>query len=139
MLAAKPSAGGSRMGSACRPELVMETAMPQANFEETKAVALLPRLKIEIRHSRSPAGDAEQLSINLLALPSFEAFGNYLEAANPFLFWMRLAETSWAPWLGAFSASLPRHALGGLFTAAQLAAPSSLSERERQGGPDIPR
>ncbi len=139
MLSAKPSAGGRRIGSGFRSTQIMETAMPQADFKETKAVALLPRLKIEIRHSRSPAGDAEQLSINLLALPSFEAFGNYLEAANPFLFWMRLAQTAWAPWLGAFSASPPRHALGGLFTAAQLAAPSSPSKREEQGGPDIPR
>jgi hypothetical protein len=61
----------------------------------------LPNLDIEIIHSRSAEGDAEWLSISLQAIPSFEAFGRYLEAANPFLFWMRVAQTAWAPWLGS--------------------------------------
>ncbi len=108
--------------------------MPHGDFEETKATALLPRLKIEILHSRSPAGDTEQLSINVLALPSFEAFGNYLEAANPFLFWMRFAETAWAPWLRAFPAPPLRGALGGPLPAAKIAAPSSSSESSEQDG-----
>lgn len=96
--------------------------MPYSDIEETEAVALLPRLKIEIQHSRSPAGDAEQLSINVLALPSFEAFGNFLEAANPFLFWMRFAQTAWSPWFAAFPASLPRSAMGGRHHVAQIAS-----------------
>ena len=112
--------------------------MPQADFEEAKAVALLPRLKIEVLHSRSPAGDAEQLSINVLALPSFEAFGNFLQAANPFLFWMRLAETAWAPWLATLPASPPRSVLGGLPQAEQIAAPSSLPERDAPDGSSPP-
>jgi len=107
--------------------------MPQADFEEAKAVALLPRLKIEVLHSRSPAGDAEQLSISFVALPSFEAFGRYLEAANPFLFWMRFAETAWVPWLRAFSAPPPQIALAGSPPAAQIALPSPPSEREGKG------
>ena len=106
--------------------------MPQADFEEAKAVALLPRLKIEILHSRSPAGDAEQLSINVLALPSFEAFGRYLEAANPFLHWIRFTETAWAPWLRAFSVPAP-HALAGSPPAAQITPLSAPSEHEGQG------
>jgi hypothetical protein len=116
----------------------METAMPQADFEEAKAVVLLPRLKIEVLHSRSPAGDAEQLSINVLALSSFEAFGRYLESVNPFLFWMRFAETAWAPWLATFPASPPRSALGGLSPAEQIAAPSSLPERDAPDGSSPP-
>jgi hypothetical protein len=116
----------------------METAMPQANFEEAKAVALLPRLKIEVLHSRSPAGDAEQVSINVLALPSFEAFGRYLESANPFLYWVHFAETAWAPWLRAFPAPPLRAAIGGLSQAAQIAAPSSSSERDAHDGSDPP-
>src|SRR5262249_53073609 len=129
MLPVERSFGGRRLGPAFHRLQNMETAMPQADFEEAKAVALLPRLKIEVLHSRSPAGDAEQLSINLLALPSFEAFGRYLEAANPFLFWMRFAETAWAPWLRTFPVLPPHSALGGLPPAAQIAAPSSVSER----------
>jgi hypothetical protein len=30
------------------------------------------------------SGDGEQLSIHLQAMPPFEAFDRYLEAANPF-------------------------------------------------------
>jgi hypothetical protein len=111
----------------------MERAMPQADFEEANVVALLPRLKIEVLHSRSPAGDVEQLSINVLALPSFEAFGRYLEAANPFLFWMRFTETAWAPWLRAFSVPPPQLALAGSPPAAQITAPSAPSEHEGEG------
>ena len=47
---------------------------------ETRATARLPGLDIEILHRRSPDGDAEQISINLRATPSFEAFGGFLEA-----------------------------------------------------------
>ena len=79
--------------------------MPQGDFEETKAVARLPNLHVEIIHGRSPAGDAERLSISVLAFPSFEVFGSYLEAANPFLMWMGIAQRAWAPWLSAFPAT----------------------------------
>jgi len=80
--------------------------MQRGHFEETRATARLPNLDIEIIHSRSAEGDAERLSISLQAIPSFEAFGRYLESANPFLFWMRVAQTAWAPWLGSAPASL---------------------------------
>jgi hypothetical protein len=59
------------------------------------ATAHLPGLDIEITHRRSPEGDAEQISINLQAVPSFEAFGRYIEAANPFLFWAQAARLAW--------------------------------------------
>jgi hypothetical protein len=81
--------------------------MQEGNLMETKATAHLPNLDIEIIHSRSPAGDAERISVSVLAVPSFESFGRYLEAANPFLFWMRFAQTAWAPWFGVFPAMLP--------------------------------
>jgi hypothetical protein len=67
----------------------MEREMPQGFFDETKATARLPNLDIEIVRSRSPAGDAERITISLQAAPSFPAFGRFLEATNPFLFWMR--------------------------------------------------
>jgi hypothetical protein len=63
--------------------------MPQGYFDETKATARLPNLDIEIVHSHSPEGDAERITVSLQAAPSFEAFGRFLEATNPFLFWMR--------------------------------------------------
>jgi hypothetical protein len=82
--------------------------MEEIYFDETRITARLPRLDIEIIHGRSASGDAERLSRSVLAVPSFEALGRYAEAANPFLFWLRVAQTAWAPWLGASSASVPR-------------------------------
>jgi hypothetical protein len=70
----------------------------------TRATARLPGLEVEIIHRRLPGADAEQLSINLQAVPSFEAFGQFLQAANPFAFWAQAAKLVWYPWLGAGSA-----------------------------------
>ena len=39
--------------------------------------------------------------ITVRGVPSFEAFGRYLEAANPLAFWMRMMQLAWSPWLGA--------------------------------------
>jgi hypothetical protein len=103
--------------------------MPQGHFEETKAIGRLPKLDIEINYSRSPAGDAERLSISVQAVPSFEAFGRYLEAANPFLFWMRLAQTAWAPWLGPSLTKLPRSDMSRL-AASEATRPDRSSHPE---------
>lgn len=67
----------------------------------SRATARLPALKIEIVHRQSPSGDAEQISIHLQAMPSFEAFGRFLEEANPFAFWMQASRLAWLPWLEA--------------------------------------
>jgi hypothetical protein len=64
----------------------------------TMATAHLPGLDIEITRRRSPDGEAEQISITMQAMPSFEAFGRYLEATNPFAFWMQAIERAWSPW-----------------------------------------
>jgi hypothetical protein len=69
--------------------------------DATKATAHLPNLDIEILHRRSPTGDSEQISIVLQAVPSFEAFGRFIEAANPFAFWAQAAWLAWSPWLEA--------------------------------------
>jgi len=66
-----------------------------------RATADLPGLKIEIIHRRSPGGDAEQISINLQAVPSFEAFGRVLETSNLFAFWAQAAHMAWLPWIEA--------------------------------------
>ena len=67
----------------------------------TRATARLPGLDIEIMHRRALDGDAEQISINLRAAPSFEVFGRALELANPFAFWAQAAQLTWLPWLEA--------------------------------------
>ena len=80
--------------------------MPEQRIEEdtTRSTAHLPGLQIEILHCRSPGGEAEQISINLQAVPSFEAFGRFLETKNPFVLWAQAAQLALLPWLGAASA-----------------------------------
>ena len=65
----------------------------------TRATARLPGLDIEIIHRRSVNDEAEQLSINLQAMPSFEAFGRYLETSNLFAFWAQAVQMAWLPGL----------------------------------------
>jgi hypothetical protein len=75
----------------------------------TRTTARLPGLHIEIIHRRSLNDEAEQISINLQAMPSFEAFGRFLETASPFAFWAQAVQMAWLPWLNAArSATLPR-------------------------------
>jgi hypothetical protein len=66
-----------------------------------RATARLPGLDIEIVHRRAVEGEAEEISIKLRAVPSFEAFGRMLEAANPFAFWARSAQIAWLQWFEA--------------------------------------
>jgi hypothetical protein len=89
--------------------------------DTTRATANLPGLDVEIIHRRSRDGDAEQISINLQAEPSFEAFGRYLETVNPFAFWGRAVQLAWFPWLGTASALMPFWSA----TQAQLNPPDS--------------
>jgi hypothetical protein len=69
--------------------------------DATRATARLPGLEVEIVHRRLPGGDAEHISINLQAMPSFEAFSRFFETANPFAFWAQAAQIAWFPWLEA--------------------------------------
>ncbi len=93
--------------------------------EQTRAVAHLPGLDIEIVH-RPPAADGgEAIGVMLRASPSFDAllgspaFAPLLlssglpanpflgpAAFNPFLMWAELSQAAWRAWLGAFA--LPR-------------------------------
>jgi len=84
----------------------METIVPEwkrdlreSQNETTRATGQFPGLDIDIIRRRSPEGEWEQLSINLRATPSFEAFGRLLDANNPFTFWMQAAQLTWLPWL----------------------------------------
>jgi hypothetical protein len=85
-----------------------------SDSDTTRATASLPGLEIEIVHRRPQGDDVEALSVNLQAMPSFEAFGRYLETANPFVFWaqamQQAMQMAWLPWLGASRAlMLPWH------------------------------
>ncbi|MDC7784446.1 hypothetical protein PQJ75_07005 [Rhodoplanes sp. TEM] len=83
------------------------------------ASAQLPNLQIEVVHSAAPDGSSERISINLQATPSFEAFGQVLEASNPFALWAQAVQLAWAPLLAAnpflaASPLLPFGAFGAL-------------------------
>lgn len=78
-------------------------------MDETRAVARLPHLDVEIAHRRG-ADDVEQLSIHLRASPSFRGFADYLEARPllwpwlafaPLLAWQQAMQSFYAPWLSA--------------------------------------
>jgi hypothetical protein len=79
----------------------------QPEIDATGATARLPSLDIEIVHRRSTGGDAEQISITLQTVPSFEAFGRFIESANPFAFWARAMQMAWLPWSAVAQAMLP--------------------------------
>jgi hypothetical protein len=66
-----------------------------------RATAQLPGLEVEIVHRRSPAGDREQISITMQAVPSFAAFEQYWQAMNPFVLWAEAARLAWAPFVWA--------------------------------------
>jgi len=82
------------------------TAYP-SGVEDVKAIAHLPGLDIEILHRQTEDGLGEQISINLTAVPSFEAFAKTFEALNPFAFWIEAMRFVWWPWLEATQAMLP--------------------------------
>lgn len=65
--------------------------------DTTRATARLPGLDIEIVHRRTD--NVEQISLHLQAMPSFDAFGRFLESANPFAFWAEAAKLMWQPYL----------------------------------------
>lgn len=71
----------------------------EGEIDATRASARLPGLDIDIIHRQSPNGDWEQLSIDLRAMPSFEAFGRSFEAADPYTLWLQVARLMWMPWL----------------------------------------
>jgi hypothetical protein len=77
-----------------------------------------------------PFHSTSEWGISLQAAPSFAAFGRFLEATNPFLFWMRFAQTAWTPWFDASAARLPSRNFGRLPAKAEFAGPDSTSCRE---------
>ncbi len=87
---------------------------------EATATARLPNVDIEITHRRSPQGDSEQFLITLQAVPSFEAFGRFLEGANPFTFWAEATKLAWLSWM-----DVARFAMLPLSLGASLPPPRS--------------
>jgi hypothetical protein len=89
--------------------------MAGRDLDETRITGRLPNVDIEITHRRLPGGEAEQVTVSLVATPSFEAFARFVEAGNPLLAWtamnpfatawLQMVQSAWAPWLGAAAPS----------------------------------
>jgi hypothetical protein len=86
--------------------------MTTREIDETRAVANLPGLDIEIRHRRAPEENAELVSITMRATPSFDAFATALRG-GPALPWLAMAPfgmtavggfNPFAPWLAMMQA-----------------------------------
>lgn len=98
---------------------------------ETRAVAKLPSLDVEIRHRHVPEEGAEYIAITLKATPDLESVAAWLDplrmlgggpGASLWQAWQQAATMLWAPWLGLANGrlralderpdrggSLPRH------------------------------
>jgi hypothetical protein len=74
---------------------------------EERRHGLIPRNLLRLRVDRPPDRDAEQISINLQAAPSFEAFGRHIESLNPFAFWAQAMQMAWLPWQVAVRIMMP--------------------------------
>ena len=81
---------------------------PDSSDAEIRAVARLPNLDIEIRHRPPRDGEGEQILISLKAMPSLEAFGRFLGAASPLVFWAGLMQMAWSPWITGFLPAPPK-------------------------------
>lgn len=68
-------------------------------LDETRAVARLPNLDIEILHRVTSDGKEEQMGIFIRTTPSFGSFARMTDGGNPFLFWTRMMHAAWQPWL----------------------------------------
>jgi hypothetical protein len=82
------------------------TSGRDGEIDATRASARLPGLDVDIIHRQSPSGDWEQISINLRAMPSFEALGRSFEAVDPLALWLQAARLIWMPWLLAAQAMM---------------------------------
>jgi hypothetical protein len=100
----------------------------QIDHDTTRATANLPGLTIEVMHRRLPGAEAEQISINMQAVPSFAAFGRYLDGINPFVLWAQLAQAAWLPWLRPWSALMR--------VATEASSPQELGEQRQIPLPD---
>ena len=91
----------------------MDEADRDKVMDETRAIAKLPHLDVEIWHRRLPEEQAELLAISLKATPLFEDFAKVLErqaswpwlALQPWLMWGQIAQAAWQPWLAALAAA----------------------------------
>jgi hypothetical protein len=100
--------------------------MSPNEIDSTTATAHLPGLDIEIVHRQSPDGLAEMVSINLKAVPSFEAFARSMNMFNPFAFWAEAMRLAWLPWVEATRAMMAAESLSPSLPKAKPELPAPL-------------
>lgn len=75
--------------------------------DDTRAVAKLPHLEIEIRHSKAAGDEAEYLSVSLRATPDLDTALGWLDPMRTMRAWA--AFNPWlAPWVALGWPMLPR-------------------------------
>ncbi len=84
----------------------VERAMSKGDDTTTVSVRL-PRISIDVTHSSSPDRASERLAISIEAAPSFAAFAGYLDAGNPFAFWLQAMQLAWLPFIALQRLSAP--------------------------------
>jgi len=105
---------------------------PSSREPHNRARSAQPRRRRAcLIHRQSPDGDSEQISINLQAVPSFEAFGRFLEAANPFAFWVQAGQLAWLSWLEAVRAVMLPFSSASALPKAGADAVSRFSQERR--------
>ncbi|MEO1018615.1 MAG: hypothetical protein AAFY56_13120 [Pseudomonadota bacterium] len=85
---------------------------------ETRAIARLPQLEIEIRHKELETENAEIVAITMKATPNFEAVSAWLRplalmpmtALSPWAMWQQTAYSMWRPWLEMMGSHPPENA-----------------------------
>jgi hypothetical protein len=91
--------------------------MPEASI-----TAHLPTVDIELMRRHVPEQNAELITVQIRATPSFEAMERWLSqypvlpTGNPFQWWTDLMRAAWQPWLAmnpALALLLPRREEGG--------------------------
>lgn len=84
--------------------------MAMTESGETRAVARLPNLEIEVLHKPAGEGRGEQVAILFSAAGGQAMPAMLLGLAQPMLLWMRWVEAAWAPWLALAALSDARGA-----------------------------
>src|SRR5437868_12226852 len=76
-----------------------------ATMPEASITAHLPTIDIELMRRRVPEQDAELITVQIRAAPSFEAMERWLaqypslQLGNPFQWWIDATRAAWQPWL----------------------------------------
>lgn len=91
---------------------------------ETRITAHLPTIDIELMHRELPEQNAELMTVQIRATPSFEAMERWLAQSATFAlgqpfalqFWTDMLVPAWLPWLAmnpALALFVPRATEGG--------------------------